>query len=355
MQFPVAAKISLTFIGLAIALGNGTVFLVFFANRALRTLTNHFVLSLAVSDFLVGTVLLPLQVWYPTSEALGPLIAFMLIASLSNISGCTYDRYVAVQNPLRYYSILTPSKLRKVIILIWAVPVVIATIPQAWLHQSDWDIILIQRIYVGLMSLGVLTTCIALARIYVGIFRVAKRHVDAISCLEGFANGQRRGMNNGMRRRNSLKSLAKHVKAAKLVAMIGVVFVLCWCPLVIINIMDSLGYRLVVPENFVAVALFTIFTNSLINPMIYAFFQRDFRVTLSKLICKHLTRRENSEFQRSNHSEEISALVASNHTKGSNAISDTKANDEVNQMKIQAPKRPSRVSFQLAGLETSRL
>ena len=355
MQFPVGAQISLTFIGFAIALGNGTVFLVFFANRSLRTLTNHFVLSLAVSDFLVGTVLLPLQVWAPMSQALGPLIAFMLIASLSNICGCTYDRYIAVQNPLRYHSILTPSKVRNVIIWIWAVPVVIATIPQVWLHQTNWNIILIQSIYVGLMSFGVLITCLVLGGIYVGIFRVAKRHVDAISCLEDFAYDQRRGTNSGMKRRNSLKSLAKHVKAAKLVAMISVVFVVCWCPLVIINIMDSFGYRQIVPKNFVAVALFTIFANSLINPLIYAFFQKEFRVTLSKLLCKHFTRRGGSEFQRSNKREEGYALVGSNHTKGSNALGDTKANDDVTQIKTEVSNRPSRVSFQLVEHDTSRV
>ena len=346
MQLPLAVNVTLTFIGLAIALGNGTVFLVFFSNRSLRTLTNHFVLSLAVSDFFVGTVLLPLQVWSPTSAALGPLIAFMLIASLSNISGCTYDRYIAVQNPLRYHSILTPSKVRKTIVLIWAVPIFIAVIPQTWLHQTYNEKQLTQRIYVGLMSVGVLLTCSVLTRIYIGIFRVAKRHVDAISCMEDFAEDQRRGTTSGIKRRNSLKSLVKHVKATKLVALIGVVFVLCWCPLVIINIFDSLNYRNLIPEDFAKVALFTIFANSLINPMIYAFFQKDFRATLSKLICRHRARR------RSALREEASTLICRNHNKASVPLTEIKNDDEISRQKT---KRPSTVSFQLTGLETSRV
>lgn len=284
MDLSLAAQIGLTAIGLATAVGNGTVFLVYFSARSLRTLTNQFVLSLAVSDFFVGTVLLPLKTWSPRSEVLGPLIAFMLTASLSNISGCTYDRYVAIHNPLRYHSILTTTKVRRVIILIWAIPLIIAVTPQIWLHQNlGAKAQLIQRIYVGLLSSAVLVTCVVLAGIYVSVFQVAKCHVQAISCLGSFAQN---ATNRGVKRRNSLKSLIKDVKATKLAAMIGAVFVLCWFPLIFINIMDSLGFARIIPLDFANTALFTIFANSLLNPIIYAFFQKDFRVTLRKLVRK---------------------------------------------------------------------
>ena len=358
MYLPVAAKVSLTFIGFAIAAGNGTVFLVFFSNRSLRTLTNRFVLSLAVSDFFVGTVLLPLRVWSPTSEALGPLIAFMLTASLSNISGCTYDRYIAIHNPLRYHAILTSSKVRRIIFLIWAVPVTIALIPQIWLRQAhrydQHTILLAQRIYVGLMSFGVLVTCIVLAAIYISVFRVAKRHVDAISCLEGFAQQQRGATRNGVKRRNSLKSLVKDVKATKLAAMIGFAFALCWFPLILINIIDSLGFNHVIPDDFATVALFTIFVNSFMNPMIYAFFQKDFRRNLSKLLRKQFTRRDTSHLPSSTYREEESHLVTSK-LKTSFALNERQNNLVCDHDNITPVKRPSAVSFNVAPKETSHL
>jgi len=353
-SLPLAMNISLTVIGIIIAVANGTIFLVFFSNRSLRTLTNYFVLSLAVCDFFVGTILLPIQVWSPNPDVLGPLIAFMLVASLTNICGCTYDRYVAVQDPLRYHAILTPSKVRKVILWIWTVPLVVALIPQTWLHLKT-KTKNIQNIYVGFLSFGILLACMVLAWIYVGIFRVAKRHVDAISCLEDFAHGQRRGTKSGMKRRNSIKSLVKHVKAAKLAAAIGLAFVFCWLPLVIINIFDSFGSSRYIPDDFVTVALFTLFANSLINPLIYAFFQKDFRLTLFKLIRKKFSKRENSEFQSSAKKEESSALFGPNLDKSTATFNDDQLKNEDSRKRQEASKRPSTVSFHLPGPETSRL
>ena len=312
-------------------------------------------MSLAVCDFFVGTILLPIQVWSPLPDVLGPLIAFMLVASLTNICGCTYDRYIAVQDPLRYHAILTSSKVRKVILLIWAVPLVVALIPQIWLHLKTGNIKNIQNIYLGFMSFGVLLACVVLAWIYVGIFRVAKRHVDAISCLEDFAQGQRRGTKSGMKRRNSIKSLVKHVKAAKLAAIIGLAFVFCWLPLVIINIFESFDRSRCIPVEFVTVALFTLFANSLINPLIYAFFQRDFRLTLFKLIRKKFSKRENSEFQSSAKKEESNALFGPNLDKSAATFNEDQVKNEDNKKRHEASKRPSTVSFHLPGPETSRL
>lgn len=310
MHLPILVKVSLMFIGLATAIGNGTVFLVYISNRSLHTLTNRFVFSLAISDFFVGTILLPVQVWSAKPEVLGPLIAFMLIASLSNISGCTYDRYIAILNPLRYHSILTPSKVRRIMILIWGIPIVVATIPQIWLRQPySSKIDLVQKVYVGLMSFGVLITCVVLAGIYVRVFQVAKHHFDAIAGLESFAQPKGRPTKSGMKRRNSLKSLVKDVKATKLAAMIGAAFVLCWFPLVIINIVDSFGYSRKIPEDFAKAALFTIFANSLLNPVIYAFFQKDFKKTLHNLVRKTFRRRRSNESLVTSHRYEESTFI----------------------------------------------
>ena len=307
-NIPFWASLCLTFIGITIAVGNGTVFVVYCSNKQLRTMTNYFVLSLAVSDFLVGTVLLPLRVWSPESQALGPLIAFTLIASLSNISGCTYDRYIAIHRPLRYHSILTKKKVHKIIVAIWLVPLVVAIIPQIWLSPAvgirPHIISRVQRVYVALMSFGVLITCLVLIGIYISVFCVAKRHFEAIAYLNSFADQRRHQEQNGSRpnmksRRFSLKSLVKDVKATKLVAMIGAAFTICWLPLIIINIFESIGCFELLPIDFVTVALFTIFCNSLGNPAIYAFFQREFRVAVSSYVRKIFKRNEARSFQTS--------------------------------------------------------
>lgn len=294
---PTWLKVILTIISIAIMLGNGTVFFIYYHNRRIRTTTNLFVLSLAVSDFLIGSILLPMRTWYPNPDIWGLLVAFTLIASLSNICSCTYDRHVAIHQPLRYNSIVTTSKARKVIIAVWVIPTLVALIPRIWanfdLGMNKAQTAMAFRIYTGLMSFSILATCLVLSCLYVSIYVIAKRHFHAIAYLQSFAPGGDRESGAHIKsRRFSVKSLVKDVKATKLVAMIAATFVLCWLPLIIINIMESLGYGHEVSQDFSDAALFTIFLNSLMNPVIYAFFQKDFRKTISSYLRRLFKRTE---------------------------------------------------------------
>ena len=290
-------NVILTIIGIAIMLGNGTVFFIYYHNRRIRTTTNLFVLSLAVSDFLIGSILLPIRIWYPNDDVWGPLVAFTLTASLSNICSCTYDRHVAIHQPLRYNSIVTTSKARKVIVTVWVIPTLVAIIPRIWLNfdvgmnktQKNEAV----RIYLGVMSFGVLATCLVLCGMYISIYVIAKRHFHAIAYLQSFAPGGDRECGAHIKsRRFSVKSLVRDVKATKLVAMIAATFVICWLPLIIINIMESIGHGSEVSQDFLHAALFTIFLNSLMNPVIYAFFQKDFRKTISSYLRHFFKRTE---------------------------------------------------------------
>ena len=311
---PVWANVLLTAVALAIAGGNVLVCCVFYLNRRIRTMTNHFVISLAVSDFLVGSILVPIRTWDTNSVALGPLIAFTLIGSLANICGCTYDRFIAIHQPLRYQAILTKKRARKILCVIWTVPIFIALIPQLWQNLSaqmgmtQRHVIKANHIYLGCMVFGVLATCLALTGIYISIFRVARRHFAAISYLSNYTQPQQPRDDKEVSRpparrlrRFSLKSLVKDVKATKLFALIGATFVLCWLPLIIINTIDSLGYSTIVPTEFLNIAMCTIFANSLVNPMIYAFFQQSFRDTVVSWF-RHASKKQNSrDMDNGNH------------------------------------------------------
>jgi len=46
--------------------GNGLMVAAVIADRRLRTVTNTFMVSLAVSDVLIATVNMPVQLWYTT-------------------------------------------------------------------------------------------------------------------------------------------------------------------------------------------------------------------------------------------------------------------------------------------------
>ena len=91
-------------ISLTGALTNAMVIFSIFTNQTLRTRTNYIVLSLAVSDFFVATVAIPLRL-------LGDLVSCNVVIALSilfdglsrlNIVLLTFERFIAIRFPYWY-------------------------------------------------------------------------------------------------------------------------------------------------------------------------------------------------------------------------------------------------------------
>ncbi|KAH0517411.1 Histamine H4 receptor [Microtus ochrogaster] len=108
------AKVSLallmSLLAFAIMLGNAVVILAFVVDKNLRHRSNYFLLNLAISDFFVGAISIPLYIphtvftWNFGSE----ICTFWLIvdyllctASVYNIVLISYDRYQSVSNASR--------------------------------------------------------------------------------------------------------------------------------------------------------------------------------------------------------------------------------------------------------------
>lgn len=290
-----SGRIGLTVFACLITLANFLVILAFSLNRRLRTSANRFVISLAASDLLVSCVLMPLNSWKAESVAIPPMTAFVLLASLANICGCTYDRFNAIKNALRYTTIMTKSRFIIVMIVVWAVPLILALIPQIWVHNPDVfgltpaQVMKHEQNFVAFIAIGILVTCCILAGIYIYIFSVAKQHYDAMRRVEPpnpriEINGGETLPQNLGRRRQSIRKYSVAIKSTILFAIIGANFLLCWMPLIVINICFAFDRIEILPPVFLEVSEVLMYCNSLLNPITYAFFQRDVRNTLLKLI-----------------------------------------------------------------------
>ncbi|KAM9632298.1 histamine H4 receptor isoform 2-T2 [Trichechus inunguis] len=97
----------MTLVAFAIMLGNAVVILAFVVDKKLRHRSNYFLLNLAISDFFVGVISIPLYIPYTLYNwDLGDkLCTFWLIidyllctASVYNIVLISYDRYQLVLN-----------------------------------------------------------------------------------------------------------------------------------------------------------------------------------------------------------------------------------------------------------------
>lgn len=112
-------------------IGNALVMISFIMDKKLRTLSNYFLLSLAVSDVMIATFSMPLFTAYLLigEWTLGPAICDMWLAldyTCSNASGLNlliigFDRYFSVTNPLKYKVKKTGKSVGIMITCVWLI------------------------------------------------------------------------------------------------------------------------------------------------------------------------------------------------------------------------------------------
>ncbi|XP_016040737.1 D(3) dopamine receptor [Erinaceus europaeus] len=117
---------------LAIIFGNGLVCVAVLKERALQTTTNYLVVSLAVADLLVATLVMPWVVYLEVTggvwnfsrvccDVFVTLDVMMCTASILNLCAISIDRYTAVVMPVHYQHGTGQSSCRRVAFMITAV------------------------------------------------------------------------------------------------------------------------------------------------------------------------------------------------------------------------------------------
>lgn len=124
--------ISLVILGVVNVLvlaGNCLVVLAVFLDAKLRTVTNLFIVSLAMADLSVGLAVLPFsallevldlwifgEIWCSIWLAVD---VWMCTASILNLCAISLDRYLAVTRPVSYPSIMTPLRAKILLAVVW--------------------------------------------------------------------------------------------------------------------------------------------------------------------------------------------------------------------------------------------
>ncbi|KAI2656728.1 muscarinic acetylcholine receptor M1 [Labeo rohita] len=116
-------------------IGNVLVMISFRLNPLLRTVSNYFLLSLAVADLFLGAISMNLYTTYILMGqwSLGNLACDMWLAldyvasnaSVMNLLAISVDRYLSVMRPLTYRATRTPKRAAVLITLAWSVSFVL--------------------------------------------------------------------------------------------------------------------------------------------------------------------------------------------------------------------------------------
>ncbi|XP_078599784.1 neuropeptide FF receptor 2-like [Branchiostoma floridae x Branchiostoma japonicum] len=270
-------------------MGNVLVCVVVAKNKSMRTVTNYFIVNLAVSDLLVGLVCTPLTlvdnltIGWMFGEVmckLSPIVqGISYAASVLTLVAIAVDRYLAVITPTE--SKLTNMRTFVIIIVIWLSAVAMMS-PLAFVTQYDaeknvcdeeWATQDGQKNYT--LALFVLCYVAPLTAITVMYIRVAVRLYQ--STMRSSVQGAiQRGV--GSKR----AKLGNKVRVFKMLVVVVVLFTLLHLPLHTVTMLADyadLGFEDTKRLYFYGfpVAHWLTFFNSCVNPIVYGCMNRNFR------------------------------------------------------------------------------
>ncbi|XP_076315511.1 orexin/Hypocretin receptor type 1-like [Tachypleus tridentatus] len=295
--------------------GNALVCLSVYRNLSMRTVTNYFIVNLAVADFLVILICLPPTVLWDVTETwffgsvMCKLVVYLQGVSVSvsvlTLTFISLDRWYAICFPLRFKS--TTARAKTVILLIWigsfllVLPdvIVLETRPNPNLHIEThylmdctytWDqfytriyqLYIVATLYVAPFLL-MTVTYFQIARVLwdknipgSAEAEVTRRQSRSVTLNQSCRNGKLRICSVNPSCEGQIQS---RQKAAKMLIAVVVIFGICYLPVHLIN---TLRYTIGLPQTHATSVVSLLshwlcYANSATNPIIYNFMSAKFR------------------------------------------------------------------------------
>lgn len=302
--------------------GNGMVLIVIIREKRLRTVTNYCVASLAAADFLVGALGIPCVeisfFGYPSNFygciTLNSMIIVLTQISIFGLLVIALERFLAIRFPFWYKMHCTPESTIAVIIISWLLAISVGLLPAfGWNLKETYgnevcsflDVIdLNYMVYFNFFGC-VLLPLILMICIYIYIFHVVRKQIRQIAALQisypssnnaeeevdNTGNDPHNASANGSKQTSGRpsqslgakrKTLASESRSAKWFAIVLALFAVCWLPLHIMNTVSLLHQKTNIYCLYVAIILSH--ANSAMNPILYAYANKRFKIAFRRLL-----------------------------------------------------------------------
>ena len=283
--------ISLAFLSAFTFLGiSGNTFVIFLILRKFRfeSWTYTLVCHLALCDLILSAVGAPL--WIATYTTKNFCIcrasictsSFFLILSGFTLILIAYDRWVYIHHPLRYQLIVTTRKVVSSLVAIWVVTLCSTILSVTYKVQTDNAVymrncvtskILNRWVLIWLFLACCLVPVIVLAVTYLYILRTALRQQRRV--LE-FSNVEDK--------REKSHKLRKERQTMLMLYFVVSVFVGSSFPYATVVLLDAIDFSIVKGNRWVYLTSMLLFMNSVINPFLYTFTNKQLRKEARRIL-----------------------------------------------------------------------
>ncbi|XP_061457233.1 5-hydroxytryptamine receptor 6 [Rhineura floridana] len=311
----------LGFIVLLTMLGNFSLILLIFTQRALRNTSNYFLVSLFMSDLMVGSVVMPPALlnqlygrWVLDSAFCSVWFSFDVMctsASILNLCVISLDRYLLIISPLKYKLRMTSCRAVLLILATWTLAALISFLPikMGW-HKVEFGLqpfnatlqpeeeqcrVSVSLPYALIASgLTFFLPSVAILFTYCRILLAARKQAVQVASLTNNVaiaadeptQQVHRAHSQSTATSDTRKFANKHSKRAlkaslTLGVLLGMFFV-AWLPFFVCNVAQAVCNC--ISADFFDILTWLGYCNSTMNPIIYPLFMRDFKRAMAKYL-----------------------------------------------------------------------
>uniref|UniRef100_A0A4W5PWX3 Neuromedin U receptor 1 n=1 Tax=Hucho hucho TaxID=62062 RepID=A0A4W5PWX3_9TELE len=295
--------------------GNMLTCTVIVRNKVMRTPTNYYLFSLAVSDLLVLVLGMPLELYemwsnYPFLFGAGGcyfktfLFETVCFASILIITALSVERYIAVIHPLKVKHVATRAHAKLVILMLWAMSMACA-VPNTSLHglamlgtrfgrqfpesaicmmvKPRWMYNLIIQVTTLVFFLLPMLTITGLY-LRIGLQLRMERGMQGLGTGPSFGTDSHWSVHRQ-------QQTARHRQVTKMLCVLVIVFGICWAPFHIDRLMWSFinswtGHHHLVFEYVHIVSGVFFYLSSAVNPILYSLMSTRFREMFQQVTCQ---------------------------------------------------------------------
>ncbi|XP_053546281.1 5-hydroxytryptamine receptor 6 [Bombina bombina] len=296
-------------------LGNSLLILLIFTQRSLRNTSNYFLVSLFMSDLMVGLVVMPpamlnelyakwvldvdfCYIWYSFD-------VMCCSASILNLCVISLDRYLLIISPLKYKLRMTSCRALCLIVATWTLAALASFLPigMGW-HEPDFVLqhlnqtsgeqekqcrLLVSLPYALVASfLTFFLPSAAISFTYCRILLAARKQAVQVASLTTNVasvsgdNTQVLTVPVVESRKFVTKHSKKALKASLTLGILLGMFFVAWIPFFVTNVVQAVCDC--VPPGLFDVLTWLGYCNSTMNPIIYPLFMRDFKRAMAKYL-----------------------------------------------------------------------